>query len=212
MTFFAYVGSFTANGSTGNQAITSPGFQPKAVIFFIGGSPFSLMQTPGGDASLQYFQISNQSTGTPYPVRHTLNTAGAITTWLSTQTSTERIASLSSFDPTGFTLNWTLAASGTLAYLAVGGTDVSVAGGLLTPRTSTGTQAVTGVGFSPKLLWLNYGTNQGPAGFGAATGPTARWVMSTRAISFTMSSTNAAKCIRIDQVWNFWAPAAQPPS
>lgn len=62
-------------------------------------------------------------------------------------------AELDSFDADGFTVNWIIRTSATAAgiyYLALAG--VNAYAGTITQPTSTGTQAITGVGFQPSAV------------------------------------------------------------
>ena len=105
-----------------------------------------------------------------------------------------------SWNATGFTLNWTsgIQASTNIHYLALGGTECSAIARNFTPRTTVGTQPITGVGFQPKLLIFCYSTNLGTTrGYGAATSATSRWACSQSGVSgATMASTNLASRIQ----------------
>ena len=79
-------------------------------------------------------------------------------------------ADLVSLDSDGFTLNWTTANANTHTIFALGLKGGSYAVKAFTQKTSTGSQATTGVGFAPKGL-LYYSTGQ-TAGAGLDGGGT----------------------------------------
>lgn len=157
-------GSFAANTSTGNQAITGVGFQPKAVIFFLTGL------TAVGDSAdcrggIGCATSSTERWATAWASDDASGAANAGQRFQTTKCivvltggnpTVDGEADFVSMDADGFTINWTDApASAVLVeYLALGGTGLSAKAGNSAVRTSLGTQAVTGVGFVPKALLL----------------------------------------------------------
>lgn len=114
-------------------------------------------------------------------------------------------ANVTAFLSNGFTLNWSTVYSTTtpnVHYLALGGTDISVAGGTITPRTTTGSQSVTGLSFQPKLvLFLGSiaaaGTFTTSTSFGAAASSTGKWTIGqSAAATVTMAASALASSIQ----------------
>jgi hypothetical protein len=117
-------------------------------------------------------------------------------------------AELTSFDATGFTLNWGTVPSGPLTnplynYLALGGSDITnVASGSFAAATTGTTQSVTGVGFQPDVVFL-FGTLQASSAasnnnsqfFYGVMHSGGQWVMAQRAQNgvATMNTTRAFK-------------------
>lgn len=192
----AHTGSFAATGTTGTQAITGVGFQPKVVQFF-----YNRRVTDGttGDAFIGY------GVGISSSARRATAFLSADASTSSSNVAVNRnnsciyfpgaivVADFVSQDADGFTINWTTNTPGEATivnYLALGGaslTDVAV--GTITAKTTTGNEAYTGVGFQPTALlvfagkWstdqLDAGTN-GAFTFGFATSSTARGAVSER--------------------------------
>lgn len=160
-----WAGPINAPTVTGNQAYTGPGFQPDCLLLLTNtqgtiprsdlGFKTCLGVTDGTSSAVAYVHEQNalptnirslQKTG---EVIHTYNFSGADNT----------VASLTSMDATGFTLNYSVVqatARGVLA-LALQGGQYWV--GTDTQKTSTGTKAKTGAGFAPTGLLL-FGTNR----------------------------------------------------
>lgn len=154
-------GQITSPTSTGNQAITGIGFQPKLLILYS-----TLLTDANGGCSPTY------GVGTSSSARWSLSQYGrfAVVRIAANLLDTTKIfrwcyatavagltliaADLVSLDADGFTLNWsTVDASGyPVNYLCLGGSDLSVKVGTVDSNTVTGNQAVTGVGFLPKAL------------------------------------------------------------
>lgn len=174
MSIQAKGGVITQKAATGTQAYTGVGFTPKLVIFWGGG------QTAAGAAAHALFHFGAVRTPSPtdrfYGRISSRDNVGTSQTARSTNFDTACIAILDhtgasvgaadivTFDSDGFTLDW-LATDGTarkINYLALGGSDLSVAVGSFAGKGSTGTLAVTGVGFKPDALIL-FGT-RGSAG------------------------------------------------
>src|ERR1043166_5741007 len=136
--------SFTAPTVTGNNAQTGVGFKPDAIIFIgesvsAGGYGFVSSTTARGASSSDMGNFARYQ-----------RTSKAYVEISSTSVVFE--ADLVSFDTDGWTLNFTTVTAGspTLYALCLKGADFK-AGNLL-QKTSTGTQATTGVGFQPTGL------------------------------------------------------------
>lgn len=181
-------------GVTGNSATVDPGFQPKALIAWNG-----LQAAPGAAANAQfYIGMSSSSTterGAGYNSTDNNITSDTVRTFSGTRpnlaftsgTTTANIGNtLTSFDATGFTLNWDIltTTSPLFNYLAIGGADITnVTSGSFAANTSTGNQSVTGLGYQPDIVFLfitnqtgNGQTNGNVSyGLGVATSPSARW-------------------------------------
>lgn len=145
----AKVVSFTGpnGGATGSQAVTGVGFQPDAVLFayasnnsvnLSGGVGMASSSSAMAAASAEFTSATNR-----YQRIDKCIVAFDATTVL-------RQATLTSFDSDGLTLNWD-AASGsdvlTVRALCLKGGQFKVFSD--TQKTSTGTQAKTGIGFQP---------------------------------------------------------------
>lgn len=166
MALSAKTNQLTGPTTTGDLATTDPGFQTKALIIFNG------LQTADGGAVDAQWNLgvtdataaaeraagwnSDDNTASSDVVRSFRNgeiirntTAGTITGNIT--------AELTSFDVTGFTLNWTTASvsSAKYNYLALGGADITnVKSGTQAADTTTGSMAVTGLGFQPDVVFL----------------------------------------------------------
>ena len=126
MAFSYKVGSITSPASTGNQATTGVGFQPKIVLFFAnpatadGANGFSRNFFGAGVSSSSRFAIdenNNNDTAT-----HTASKCFVVTGAGSVTID----ADLVSLDADGFTVNWTTVSSGMIVqYVALGGADLS---------------------------------------------------------------------------------------
>ncbi len=186
-------GSFQTNTGTGNQAITGVGFTPKIVIFF------SLMRTSAttgnsGGARLGYgaavsstkrWALGNWENDALSPTTCDLRFLTTKCFTLDNNGTVNLEFDFVSQDADGFTVNITTAnASGrSIYYLALGGTDLSVDVGTFNSITTTGDQAVTGVGFQPKAMLFFAGKNNTTAGsqqdtrssIGAGTATAAEW-------------------------------------
>jgi hypothetical protein len=161
----AFVGSLTAETSTGQKSYTGVGFQPKLVIFF------GTEQTADGVAAelSAFFGAAASATGRhSTAIAHddevatvncgTHHSDAHCITILSNGTPTvQTTADFVSMDADGFTLDWD-AVSGSahiVRFLALGGdalTNVKV--DKFATATSAGAQGVTGVGFQPDGLLL----------------------------------------------------------
>ena len=160
----AWAGNIVGPAGTGAQAYTGVGFKPDLLMLltsYTGTIPrddtafkLNLGVSDGVTQAVSFVEESNaiptalnslQKTG---EILHTLNLAG----------TDNSIATLTSLDTDGFTLNFSLnaGARGILA-LALKGSGFKVSTD--TQKTSTGTKAKTGVGFRPQALFL-FGTNR----------------------------------------------------
>lgn len=189
----------TGRATTGNDAVTDPGFQPKALIIFNG------LQTADGNATDAQFNLAFTD-GTTQLVagwNSDHNTASSDVVRLFTNTRTMRTmtagtvtlnvgSSLNSLDANGFTLNYdTLTtASPKYNYLTLGGSDITnVVVGSQAADTTTGSMSVTGLGFQPDIvfLWITLqtavgqGNNNSQYGFGVMDGSGNQWTMAGKA-------------------------------
>jgi hypothetical protein len=164
MSFLTKVGSLTSPTSTGNQAITGVGFQPKAIIFWGFYNPTA----DGSIANVTPFYgivsdtthrgaVNFASTDNVSPLSQTVRGHANDKVIYATGTAaTIRLAAdLVSFDADGFTINWsTVQATGYIVnYMCLGGADLTNAIVLQnTTKTTTGSQGYTGAGFKPDAL------------------------------------------------------------
>jgi len=162
----AWAGQITSPTVASSVGYTDPGFQPDLLLVVSPGSMTAATQTstPGSkfgigaaDASLnQFTSFAVENSAIPTDL-HSLQKAEFIHTLANAGTDS-CVANLTSMDPTGFTLNWSTAQA-TARYfniLALKGGSYKVVAD--TQKTSTGTQAKTGIGFTPKALML-FGAN-----------------------------------------------------
>jgi hypothetical protein len=172
----AYVGKFDLAAATGNQAVTGVPFEPSCVLLSAGMS--STTEGVASDESrfaigamtataqwcMSTFGRDNQAASDEQGVGRT----DAAIVRINQSLATTALASYVSLDAGGFTVN-TSTAPGVavrVGYVALGGAALYAIGAFNQP-TSTGNQAITGVGFEP-LGELFVGT-----GRVASTTPTA---------------------------------------
>ncbi len=192
-TLFTKAGSFTGSGSTGNQSVTGVGFQPKVVLF-----RYNMAGADGTQSdSVMGFGVgissSDRRVSGDYS-NHNLSTSSHAA-WnqdaycIYTPSGSSR-ADFVSMDSDGFTINWVTSSQMKVQYLALGGSALTnFKTGSASAKTSTGTQAYTGVGFQPTALivWagkfsttpLDQSTN-GNGLFGFATSSSARGMVAWR--------------------------------
>lgn len=158
-------GTFTKNTVTGNQVITGLGFEPKAVLFFTGGSA-SANEVIDTDVHMSYSFTAGPTdsysvAGTSIDGGTSTNTAKAIKPKLmvrigSDGSTIEHEADLVSFDSDGFTINWTTndANATKFTYFAIGGANVSAT--TITwnmPTAVNSAYAIEGVGLTPSTAF-----------------------------------------------------------
>lgn len=196
------VGSFAANTSTGNQSVTGVGFLPKVIIFMVtnltaSGSLNDINRSFG-------FAISSSSRvaiGVVADDAHAPHTAHGrrqdntkCITLIDPALTVIFAADLVSMDADGFTINITTtdASARIISYIALGGADLTnVAIKEWTTKTSTGAQAITGVGFQPdSIIPLTNMSSVAPPN--SLTGPFFQ-------LGFGKSSTERATIFHIDQ-------------
>lgn len=193
MALSAKVGTLSCPGSTGNQAITGVGFQPKAVLFW------GNKRTSAGTSSSQFQFYVGMATSSSSRACSAISNGAFRTDNLNTKciflkndaSTTVLTADLTSMDADGFTLNWSVVSSGVqVNYLALGGSDLTNAAiKQLQAPASTGSQAYTGVGFRPDaVIAVSVGDTATPDngslsrarfGMGAASGSSAQWATSS---------------------------------
>lgn len=197
----AKTGQLAGGTTTGNLATTNPGLQPKALIAWNG-----LQTSNGAVADTQFSFGFGDTTATRrnagYNSDDNLATSDAdrwfrngdiIRNYIAGSTTSTLAASLTSLDPTGFTLNWgdVTVTSALYNYMAIGGQDiVATKVGDFTTATSGATQAITGVGFQPDIVFLignlqassNVSNNNNNYSIGVMT-PTGQWAVGQRTLS-----------------------------
>lgn len=153
-------GSFAANASTGNQAVTGLGFQPDIVMLFM------TLQTAAGQAnnnsqySFGFMHSSGQWAlgGKAQNAQATMNTSRffqnnrCVCVQATASNTLVWEGSYVSMDSDGFTINIdvTDGSAFLIGYMAIKGGQWKV--GTETQKTSTGTKATTGVGFTPSAV------------------------------------------------------------
>lgn len=194
------LGSITLTGAEGAaEAYTGLGFQPTALLFFSdfvadaadGDHLYDMVgfATPGGSAAHFLESAHNVATSSLSCGFHNVS---CIYKPPDNAGGTEIRATRVSLDADGFTLNWNLTVAGrVIRYVALGGDVASAQAGTFNSNAGTGNQAVTGVGFQPKLVLFitsrtsttaNGVTTSGNHGMclGAAKSSTERWAVSAR--------------------------------
>lgn len=158
-----HVGTFDSGTSTGTQNITAPGFQPALVLF---GS--SISNTTEGVAAGGSFSIGAGSSAAARAALNgylrdgsSLSRGQASASKVIVQTSGASNVLDIDYNGTvsgGFQIDVATApaASTRVGYVAIAGAGFSATAGTFASKTSTGTQAYTGVGFVPTAL-LTFG-------------------------------------------------------
>lgn len=180
------VGEWTSSASTGNDAVTGVGFRPDLVFFF--GAGWTTSSSNNSDAwglsvgvsdaftrQASFSTVSQDNVGTSVTYRYQRSDE-CIASVNNGALTVAREATFVGSQSDGFTVNWTTAVAGKAVYLAVAGVAAKV--GTVTQPTSTGNQAITGLGFQPSALWMmSSGKTAGSSvvaenqfSFGAASG------------------------------------------
>ena len=189
------VETFTAIAGTGPQTISTTGFQPKAVLFWItdrtsvGNGAFARFGrgwTDGTRMGAVSTAWDDGSAANLNDSRTRLVTTACITLIDETATVLAE-ATITSFNADGFTINWGIdGGSRLVAYLALGGANLTNAyvGGFNFPAGPLGTNhSETAPGFQPDAVLfigtdftqsLNTTNDRGGDGFGIALSPTDR--------------------------------------
>lgn len=216
-------GAVAAKTTTGNQAYTGVGFQPTALILFAGKfSTDPLDQLTNGAAMIGFATSSsergcvswrNKNAANPQVAKHRQSTSKIAISLTDAGVFTE--ADFVSFDSDGFTLNFTTAggSADVVYYLALRGPQFKVSS-LAQPAT-TGNQALTGSGFTPKASLMisandttanNDGTRaHALVSLGAATGTSDRgciWAGESDAVSPTVADHNLDRTKLIKMISN----------
>lgn len=164
-------GSFTLNTSTGKQVIAGLGFAPKMVILWgsIAGSgntelaSLGVADSGGGQWAMS---VRNAPGVGPSNAERDWSQLYCFTTTSGTGSGVAASAKWGSITHDGFALQVTTGgATRRIHYLAIGGSDVDARVGAFDMTTSAGAQAVTGIGFLPKLVLLSAGTDSTTEGF-----------------------------------------------
>lgn len=165
MALSSHKGSFAANTSTGDQAITGVGFTPKVLIFWA----VQLTAAGYGAGLSMSYGCATSSTARWAMTHYSLDAAatsdtargqtssGVIRLFSDATPTQESKADLVSFDSDGFTINWSDAPASAwlIHYLALGGSDITNAkAGVFNGPAAVGNQAVTDPGFTPNVVLI----------------------------------------------------------
>lgn len=216
-------GAIAAKTTTGNQPYTGVGFQPTALILFAGKfSTDPLDQLTNGAATFGFVTSPtargcvawrNKNGANPQVAKHRQSKSKVAISLTDTGVFTE--ADFVSFDPDGFTLNFTTAggSADVLYYLALRGPQFKVSS--FNQPAATGDQTITGAGFTPKvslMLSANDTTANNDAtnahalmSLGVATGTAARgcvWAGESDAVSPTVADHNLDRTKLIKMISN----------
>lgn len=202
-------GSFLLNTSTGNQAVTGAGFQPKLVIFFAGqkadaqgeSNDVRFMYGAAVSSTKRWALAGSGGWGSGNSDARNGWQADRCIIGVNTFAATVDFeADMVTLDADGFTINVTTASATSyrIFYMAFGGSDISADVGTFT-ISATGSKAITGVGFQPTLIGLGvasasadgYG-NFTEGSIGWATASSNRYALSWAAQN-NVADTNSVK-------------------
>lgn len=191
MTLLAKVIEINPGGAGADQAYTGVGFQPKALIFFTNNrtspgtssdstqnidSPMTMLGFSDGTTDACALTSDDFTGGNPY-----YKADRCIYTYVTGNSTTSLEADVVSLDADGFTLHWYFALyAADISVLCLGGSDLTdVKVYTWTGPTSTGSTALTGVGFQPDAMLMLAGQSfASQAGVGMATGASERGCVS----------------------------------
>ena len=155
----SFLKTTTAGSSIPQTVAHGLGTEPKAIIFWMsansGGAFFTnqifAFGMTDGTTSISSSAASQHNQATANTSRRMAYKAITITTW---GENTIAEADFTSWDSTDFTLNWTTsdATAWRIYYMAIGGDYVQASVVNWQTRTTTGNQAVTGVGMRPDVV------------------------------------------------------------
>lgn len=207
-------GSFVANTSIGQQAVTGVGFQPEAVIFYSSSQTAAGYQT---DSNASLGVASGAGVEVSYAVARVDNSAAGWVALSETKcislvstTALDGEADLVSFDADGFTIDWTDAPATAviIQFIAIDGVTNAKAGAFTTPADpTTGNVATTGVGFQPDFILFFNGLQTAagnsslanmPWNIGFASSATARGAIGSVAAAGATQDTT--KCLLLNGV------------
>lgn len=161
----AFVGDVATSGSTGNQSVTGVGFRPSTVLFlaFPSSSSATSAASGFGVAGLGWMTSSGQGassttsfSGTRLRRYHRTDKCVAAKGYDGVFYDAEKV----SFDVDGFTINWTTALAGRLAYLALRG--VFTEAGTITAPAADGSETVEGEITAQAVLFVTNGIHHTP--------------------------------------------------
>ena len=202
----AAIKAFQSPGSVSTVGYTGVGFTPDAVLFFSaqqataspnGGSATAWLSAGFATATAQVaLNARTDDSDSVQDASHGQNAAIALLAQ-NPAASISMKATLASLDADGFTLTYSASSTAAFVYaLCLKGGSYNV--GEISQKTSTGTQAYTGVGFKPSVVMLlsandatdsdteaHYNISTGAATFGLAQGSV--WAGSVDAADPTQS-------------------------
>lgn len=219
------VGAITAkDGTTGAQAYTGVGFQPKGTIF-LNSRQTAVGNVAGAGINIGIAGINAEDILGGYNSADNVATTDIIRSLRNNRiyeslpygsSSADSAATLTTNDADGWTMNFTtVGAAYKIPYLTIGGTDITnVVSSTFALNTGTGNQSVTGLGFQPDIIFFIFqslGTSSGDSnadccfGIGVAKSSSARWCSeisgdSGVATSNTRRSFHNDHCIVISNV------------
>ncbi len=177
----AKVVKFNKQSGTGAQAVTGVGFQPDSILFISSMVANDALGTSSAKLAMGC-AVGASQWGMSVHLNNSLATMATnrrqeTNMVLMDQNNSDAIlsdGSFTSFDADGFTVNWTTNDTTSARIYALCLKGLQVNAGTITQPTSTGAQAVTGVGFQPAALVL------ASCCFASATGvqaTAARWAV-----------------------------------
>lgn len=153
----AYIKEITPKGSTGTQAYTGVGFQPTCML----NLATSLTTSSGTNDTKSWVSNGHVDSALAQSCSGNVSNSGSVSNvggWYTDKyihlptlgaLTNDQLASVSSLDSDGFTLDWTTSANtnGKIWNLCLRGGSYKAT--TVTDRTSTGTATITGAGFTP---------------------------------------------------------------
>lgn len=151
-------GSIDSPTSTGNQAYTGIGFQPKALIIFSQGQT-TYTEFDNGSTSVGFSDGSNDASQYVTGVQGSdTGFSGGFSSANILGVGTNLVAAVVSFDSDGFTLNFSTVETTArkISYVAIGGSDITnVECGVASPGVGSGNVEVNLTGsFQPDVVML----------------------------------------------------------
>lgn len=165
MALNAQVAAITANTLAGGQTTSGVGFQPK-LLMMLGSRTTTAGSIAGASFGLGYGDVVHNETFVGFNSADNVATTDAVRTTLNTRifqasppgdATEDCSASLTSFNSDGWQLNYNAASSAfNLGYLALGGSDIAnTVTGTFAMNSTTGSQSVTGLGFTPDVVFFS---------------------------------------------------------
>lgn len=226
----ANVGNASIPASTGNKSFTGIGFKPDALIF-VNVTDYTVLPSSASDNVKLSIGFGLSSTARGYAANYNEKiTSPSITKRKQivtkaigclTSASMTWEADMVSMDADGFTLNFSTVDAGAadiFFYIALKGGQYKT--GTFTQKTSTGSQATTGIGFTPTgVIFASVNNtssssivNTARFSLGSGSSSTSRgciWLGSTNGVSTTVTNSNLDRSNIIKMMTEAGTPTTQ---